>query len=102
MIVYPYMLSPVHPLTFWLYECIFIGILLEEHSNHDVWWSPGHWVPGIFGGAVPHDVHHLKVMTNYGFIFAIWDRMFGTFLPPSCLSKNYSQQSYSSFVATYV
>lgn len=83
MIVYPTILYPIHPLTFWVYEFIFISLLLEEHSNHDVWWSPGHWIPSIFGGAVPHDVHHIKVKTNYGFLFTIWDRMFGTFLPPA-------------------
>ena len=87
MIVYPCMLRPTHPLTFWIYECIFVALLLEEHSCHDVWWSPGHWVPAIFGGAVPHNVHHIKVTANYGFVFAIWDKIFGTFQPPSSSSK---------------
>ncbi len=84
MIVYPALLCPVHPLTLWIYEFIFIALLLEEHSNHDVWWSPWHLIPAIFGGAVPHDVHHVKVKTNYGFLFTIWDRMFGTYSPPGC------------------
>ena len=83
MIVYPLILCPIHPLSLWVYEFIFVGLLLEEHSNHYVWWSPGHWVPAIFGGAVPHEVHHTKVKANYGFLFAIWDQMFGTYLPPS-------------------
>ena len=83
MMLYPLILYPIHPLTLWVYEFIFVALLLEEHSNYDVWWSPGHWIPAIFGGAVPHDVHHTKVSTNYGFIFAIWDKMFGTYLEPS-------------------
>ena len=83
MIVYPLILFPVHPLTFWIYMSVFIALLLEEHCGHDVWWSPNRLIPAIFGGAVPHDVHHIKVNTNYGFIFTIWDRIFGTYLAPS-------------------
>ena len=37
MIVYPALLRPIHPLSLWVYEFIFVGLLLEEHSNHDVW-----------------------------------------------------------------
>ena len=80
MILYPCVVCPIHPLSLWVYEFIFVGLLVEEHSNHDVWWSPGHWVPAIFGGAVPHNVHHIKVKANYGFVFAIWDQIY---LPPS-------------------
>ena len=82
MIVYPMFASPVHPLTLWIYEWIFVALLLEEHSGHDVWWSPHHLIPDIFGGAVPHILHHTKVSTNYGFLFTIWDRMFGTYMAP--------------------
>ncbi len=74
-----------HHLVLWAYYFIFVALLLEEHSNHDVWWSPGNWIPSIFGGAVPHDVHHVKVKTNYGFVFTIWDWMFGTYTSPSSL-----------------
>ena len=82
MIIYPWILSPVHPLTLWIYLSVFVALLLEEHSGHDVWWSPNHLIPSVFGGAVPHDVHHVKVKTNYGFVFTIWDRIFGTYLAP--------------------
>ena len=88
MTLYPWVLCPVHPLTLWIHISIFSGLLLEEHSGHDVWWSPYNWVPVIFGGAVPHSVHHTKVTTNYGFLFAIWDKLFGTYLYPSCEPKN--------------
>ena len=81
--VYPCVISPIHPLSLWVYESIFFGLLMEEHSNHDVWWSPGHWVPAVFGGAVPHGVHHAKIKANYGFLFAIWDQILGTYIPPS-------------------
>ena len=82
MIIYPWILSPVYPLTLWIYLSVFVALLLEEHSGHDVWWSPNRLIPSIFGGAVPHDVHHVKVKTNYGFVFTIWDRIFGTYLAP--------------------
>ena len=86
MIVHPWILFPVHPLTLWIYLSVFIALFLEEHSGHDVWWSPNWLIPAIFGGAVPHDVHHMhvKVNANYGFVFTIWDRTFGTYLAPSC------------------
>lgn len=88
MIVYPWLLCPVHPLTLWVYISIFVCLLLEEHSGHDVWWSPYYWVPVVFGGAVPHSVHHTKVTSNFGFIFAIWDKIFGTYLAPSSVHKD--------------
>ena len=87
MTLFPWLLYPVHPLTLWIHMGIFVALLLEEHSGHDVWWSPPNWVPVIFGGGVPHIFHHTKVTTNYGFLFAIWDRIFGTYLDPSCELK---------------
>lgn len=83
MVAYPWLLNPVHPLTLWAFEFVFIALVMEEHSGHDIWWSPHRWIPWWFGGAVPHDLHHLKVKTNYGFVLTIWDRMFGTYLPPA-------------------
>ncbi len=85
MIFYPTFVRTIHPLSLWAYYFLFVALLLEEHSNHNVWWSPGKWIPAIFGGAVPHDVHHVKVNTNFGFVFTIWDRMFGTYTSPSSL-----------------
>ena len=82
-ILYPCILYPVHPLTLWVFEFVFISLLLEEHSGHDLWWSPYRWVPSVCGGAVPHSLHHTKVKVNFGFLFAVWDKMFGTFLDPA-------------------
>jgi len=82
MVLYPWILFPVHPLTLWIYACVIVPFLVEEHSGHDVWWSPYNWVPSVCGGAVPHEVHHVKIKYNYGFVFAIWDRIFGTYLAP--------------------
>ena len=88
MVLYPWILFPVHPLILWAYACVVVPFLVEEHSGHDVWWSPHNWVPSIFGGAVPHEVHHIKNKYNYGFILAIWDKVFGTYLPPNKPTNN--------------
>ena len=76
----PVVLYKIHPLTHWAYITVLVMLILEEHCGHDVWWSPNHVIPKIFGGAVPHDVHHLKSNANFGFILTIWDRMFGTYI----------------------
>ena len=89
MVLYPWILFPVHPLVLWAYACAISLFIVEEHSGHDVWWSPHNWVPSIFGGAVPHEVHHIKNKYNYGFVFAIWDKSFGTYLPPSKPTNNW-------------
>ena len=87
-----------HPLTQWLFACFWVVCLIDEHSGHDVWWSPYQLLPFTGwpqgGGAAPHDIHHYKPTKNFGFVFIIWDRMFGTFqavdeprnvfVPPFC------------------
>ena len=83
MFLYPWILFPVHPLTLWTYVCITVPFFVEEHSGHNVWWSPHNWVPSMFSGAVSHEVHHMKIKYNYGVIFNIWDKALGTYLPPS-------------------
>lgn len=89
LMLYPWLLFPIHPLSLWIFEGVFIALFLEEHSGHDVWWSPHNWVPSIFGGAVPHELHHTKLKVNFGFVFAIWDRTFGTYLPPTKAIENH-------------
>ncbi|MEM7157896.1 MAG: sterol desaturase family protein [Myxococcota bacterium] len=78
----PVLLLGVHPLSFWLFVAIWVAFLIEEHSGHDVWWSPFRWLPlSMGGGGLPHDPHHnISVTKNYGFVFAIWDQLFGTFM----------------------
>jgi len=97
----PVLLLAPHPLTQWLFACLWVICLIDEHSGHDVWWSPYQLLPftGVAqgGGAAPHDIHHYKPTKNYGFVFIIWDRLFGTFeevqqaanpyVPPFCKAK---------------
>lgn len=79
----PVLLIRPHPLTQWLFAAIWVTCLVDEHSGHDVWWSPYQLLPCTGcpqgGGAAPHDIHHYKPTKNYGFIFVTWDRLFGTF-----------------------
>jgi cholesterol 25-hydroxylase len=68
-----------HPLTFWAFVCFWTVCLVDEHSGHDVWWSPYFFLPySAGGGGAPHDIHHYKPHTNFGFVFCIWDIMFDT------------------------
>ena len=75
-----------HPLSLWLFLAPWVMFLVEEHSGHHVWWAPWQWLPmtasPLGGGGAPHDVHHYRVNLNFGFVFTVWDRMFGTYAAP--------------------
>ena len=79
----PVLLLRPHPLTQWVFAALWVICLVDEHSGHDVWWSPYQLLPCTGcpqgGGAAPHDIHHYKPTKNFGFIFVTWDRLFGTF-----------------------
>eukprot|EP00754_Rhynchopus_humris_P026505 Rhum_TRINITY_DN15024_c14_g1::Rhum_TRINITY_DN15024_c14_g1_i1::g.133875::m.133875/K10223/CH25H; cholesterol 25-hydroxylase len=81
-----------HPMARWIFASLWTILLIDEHSGHDVWWSPFNWlIPdhrSIGGGADPHDIHHYKVDKNYSFCFCVWDRMFGTYEDPSPYTVN--------------
>lgn len=79
----PVLLIAPHPLSLWLFVFTWVALLIEEHSGYDVFWSPYHWLPfSMGGGGAPHDPHHnLSKNQNYGFVFTIWDQVYGTFLP---------------------
>mmetsp|Transcript_124607 Transcript_124607/g.265808 ORF Transcript_124607/g.265808 Transcript_124607/m.265808 type:complete len:371 (-) Transcript_124607:158-1270(-) len=74
-----------HPLAFWTFTFIWVALLIEEHSGHDVWWAPYRWMPFAScpcgGGAAPHDIHHYKVTKNYAFVLSVWDQLFDSFEP---------------------
>jgi hypothetical protein len=80
-----------------------------------VWWSPYRLLPftgcPLGGGAAPHDIHHYKVYKNFGFVFCIWDVLFGTFepvaeetcnpfVPPFVLERRSKKQTSASGVAS--
>ena len=83
------------PLTRYVFSALWAVLLIDEHSGHDVWWSPFNWMSFgrnrdviIGGGADPHDIHHFIPTKNFSFCFCIWDRMFGTYMEPSELIVN--------------
>mmetsp|Transcript_155379 Transcript_155379/g.289957 ORF Transcript_155379/g.289957 Transcript_155379/m.289957 type:complete len:554 (+) Transcript_155379:51-1712(+) len=83
--VLPAIAFGTHPLTKWIFALFWTTCLIDEHSGHDVWWSPYQILPftgcPLGGGAAPHDIHHYKPFKNYSFVFIIWDRMFNSFEP---------------------
>ena len=41
----PVLLIRPHPLTQWLFAALWVVCLVDEHSGHDVWWSPYQLLP---------------------------------------------------------
>eukprot|EP01061_Rhynchopus_euleeides_P036296 TRINITY_DN6119_c0_g5_i1.p2 TRINITY_DN6119_c0_g5~~TRINITY_DN6119_c0_g5_i1.p2 ORF type:complete len:357 (+),score=106.00 TRINITY_DN6119_c0_g5_i1:123-1073(+) len=96
--VVPAVALNIHPLSRWVFAILWTVLLIDEHSGHDVWWSPYNWlIPdhrSIGGGADPHDIHHYLPNKNYSFVFCIWDRIFGTYQDPNPLTVNPYQPPY--------
>ena len=76
-----------HPMGRYIYCFLWVICLIDEHSGHDVWWSPSNWM-SFGGGGEAHDIHHYYPTKNFGFIFSFWDKIFGTYLEPSALNVN--------------
>eukprot|EP01062_Namystynia_karyoxenos_P028164 TRINITY_DN21399_c0_g1_i1.p1 TRINITY_DN21399_c0_g1~~TRINITY_DN21399_c0_g1_i1.p1 ORF type:complete len:346 (+),score=80.11 TRINITY_DN21399_c0_g1_i1:73-1110(+) len=76
-----------HPLAQWIFSVIWTVLLIDEHSGHDVWWSPWRWLllrdRRYGGGATPHDVHHYMPTKNFSFCLCIWDQLFGSYIAPT-------------------
>lgn len=53
-------------------------LALETHTGHEFPWSLSSLLPGIYGGAKHHDLHHKKRKFNFSSSLCIWDRVFGT------------------------
>lgn len=74
-----------HPFSFWVFAVLWVHLLVEEHSGHDLFWAPYHWMPfarcACGSGAKLHDIHHYKVTKNYGFVLGVWDHLFDTAEP---------------------
>ncbi|MDP2436596.1 MAG: sterol desaturase family protein [archaeon] len=88
----------VHPLSLWAFTFVWVLLLIEEHSGHDVFWAPYNWMPfarwPTGGGGAPHDIHHYRPTKNFGFVLIIWDQLFGTYTPvlePPVKPANYAQ-----------
>jgi sterol desaturase/sphingolipid hydroxylase (fatty acid hydroxylase superfamily) len=81
-----------------------------RHSH--VWVSYGDWISKLLISPAQHQIHHSKARRhwdkNYGFIFAFWDRLFGSLYVPKGFEKlefgigNNEERDFSSVVRLYV
>jgi len=68
-----------------------IGIFIQlwDHANADA--NIG-WLRYLFIRPQDHRVHHAADWhrgMNFGFIFSIWDRLFGTYVDPASMPRHY-------------
>jgi sterol desaturase/sphingolipid hydroxylase (fatty acid hydroxylase superfamily) len=77
------------PLVNFIYN--FAGYNLR-HSHVWLAWRP--WLGRIFGSPANHQIHHSREVRhmnkNFGFIFAVWDWMFGTLYLPQKEREDFS------------
>ena len=79
----PHIIFSPYPLSIWVHMCIWTILLDEQHSGYNELWSPWNLLPfGFGGGALPHNIHHIKQNYNYGFILNVWDIIFRTYHKP--------------------
>ena len=69
-----------HPITNYSFLLLNIIVSTEDHIGFDFPLMPHRWAP-FWGGAVKHDMHHQKPLTNFQPHFETWDRLFGTYCP---------------------
>lgn len=70
----------------WLFAAIVVEGIFRNHWMHlNVTWR-SNWIEWIFVTPRYHHIHHSSQPefhdTNYGSLFAIWDRLFGTYTAP--------------------
>jgi len=71
-----------HPMTYWSYMALNVFVSVESHSGYDLPLTLDKIIPfGIYGGAIKHDMHHMKPLTNFQPFFSTWDRLIGTECP---------------------
>ena len=67
--------------------------VVNQHAIHSNLWVPfPRYLELVFVTPRVHFVHHARDRklsdSNYGFIFTIWDRLFGTYTDPDTVSKD--------------
>ena len=60
--------------------------LMIIHSEYALPWDSVARNLGI-GTAHDHNVHHTKVVYNFGHFFMVWDQLFGTYMDPRDVNK---------------
>ncbi len=87
-IVFPFIIFQMSPLE----GVIAVGIInflqFWKHANIRVPWGPLEW---LFVTPHYHSIHHQRGQNhNFGFMFTIWDRLFGTRLPSQQLQRPFA------------
>eukprot|EP00940_MAST-03C_sp_MAST-3C-sp2_P001362 g1362.t1 len=60
--------------------------LMLIHSEYALPWDAWSRALGI-GTAHDHNVHHTKIVYNFGHFFMLWDQLFGTYMDPTTVKK---------------
>ncbi|ELT89651.1 hypothetical protein CAPTEDRAFT_1819 [Capitella teleta] len=68
-----------HPFTNFCFMMFNVIVSIEDHIGYDFPWAPHRFGIGFWGGAIKHDMHHQKPLTNFQPHFNTWDRLFGTY-----------------------
>ena len=70
----------IHPMTVLSYIVFLQYINVEDHCGYDMPFMTHRWIP-FWGGAVQHDMHHRRPLTNFQPFFNYLDRLAGTMCP---------------------
>ena len=74
-------LFAAHPLTQWSFMLLSIALSIDAHLGYDLPLAPHRLAPSLLGGAVKHDMHHQRPLTNFQPFFSWFDRLAGTECP---------------------
>lgn len=78
--------------TFWLGFGIVFN-LLHNHWTHSNTNLAPRWIEAVLVSPRIHRIHHASEPRlrdrNFGFVFSIWDRMFGTYADPDVVGTEY-------------
>lgn len=67
-----------HPLSALAFHLLNTWLAVDAHAAYDFPWSPHRLLPGWYGGAAHHHLHHLHFNCNFAPYFTHWDRALGT------------------------
>lgn len=76
----------IFPFNKFLYLSIFIFVNFWTISIHDSTYAVPKLLQSVINGSAHHTDHHTLFVYNYGQYFTFCDKLFGTYLHPTCLS----------------
>lgn len=83
-----HLLPSARPLELWGQNLLYVPFYVFINARHShVWLSFGPFWERIVSSPAQHQCHHgtapEHIDVNYGFVFSIWDRLFGTLYVPA-------------------